>query len=99
MYVAKEGTIYKSEILKLCEPESFENEEQSNFELDDINNTECSVFLPIIIVVPVRLGLDKIEPCYYSIVKTLLSSDLSLGIIGGKPNSSLFFIGFQSKSF
>ena len=91
MYVAKENTIYKDEIFKLCEPtRGIEQEEE-----EEDSDNETPVFHPVIIVVPVRLGLDTIEECYYSLLRTLLSSTLSIGIIGGKPNSSLYFIGFQ----
>ena len=86
MYVAKEGTVYIDAVEKLCGGE--ENTEQ--------DEEEASIFHPVIISIPVRLGMDTIESCYLSVIKGYLCSPLTLGIIGGKPNSSLYFIGFQN---
>lgn len=88
MYVAKEGTVYIDAIEKLCENQ----ENDSDEDLED-----SKIFHPVIIAIPVRLGMDTVEECYYPMIKSFLCSPLSLGIIGGKPNSSLYFIGFQNE--
>lgn len=88
MYVAKENTIYKDVLHRLCKtaPAGMSEEECT---------TVPTNFKPVLIVIPCRPGINTIEESYIPVLKSFLSSPLSLGIIGGKPNLSLYFIGFQ----
>lgn len=49
----------------------------------------------LILLVPVKLGSDKFNPIYGPCLTSLLTLDFCIGIIGGRPKHSLFFIGYQ----
>ena len=49
-----------------------------------------------LIIVPQRLGLEKVDIGYYPLIKEILGCRLSMGILGGKRASALYFIGYQN---
>uniref|UniRef100_A0A182XKI5 Cysteine protease n=1 Tax=Anopheles quadriannulatus TaxID=34691 RepID=A0A182XKI5_ANOQN len=49
----------------------------------------------LILLVPLRLGTDKLNPIYNECLKAMLSLDYCIGIIGGRPKHSLYFVGYQ----
>lgn len=49
----------------------------------------------LILLVPLRLGTEKLNPIYNDCLKAMLSLDSCIGIIGGRPKHSLFFVGYQ----
>lgn len=50
---------------------------------------------PLILLVPVRLGLEKFNSVYAPPLTALFSLKQGIGIIGGRPKHSMYFIGFQ----
>lgn len=49
----------------------------------------------LILLIPLRLGGEQMNPTYDSCLKGLLSLEQCIGIIGGKPKHSQYFIGWQ----
>ncbi|KAI0198682.1 cysteine protease atg4 [Astrocystis sublimbata] len=56
-------------------------------------------FHPTVILVGTRLGIDKITPVYWEALTAALQMPQSIGIAGGRPSSSHFFIGVQGLYF
>ncbi|KAJ7992738.1 hypothetical protein DPEC_G00281780 [Dallia pectoralis] len=86
VHVAQDCTLYLDDVVRLCEQTLSEG------------STENSPgWKSVIILVPVRLGGDTLNPTYIRCVKNLLSLEHCIGIIGGKPKHSLFFVGYQDE--
>ncbi|XP_076040366.1 cysteine protease ATG4B-like isoform X2 [Oratosquilla oratoria] len=50
---------------------------------------------PLILFIPLRLGLSEINPIYVNGIKKCLRMPQSLGLIGGKPNHASYFVGYM----
>jgi len=53
------------------------------------------IFTPVLILVGVRLGIDRVTPAYWEGLKASLQLPQSIGIAGGRPSSSHYFFGLQ----
>ncbi|KAL7807718.1 protease required for autophagy [Trichoderma aethiopicum] len=52
-------------------------------------------FRPTLILIRTRLGIDKITPIYWEPLIATLQMPQSVGIAGGRPSSSHYFVGSQ----
>ncbi|XP_056442026.1 cysteine protease atg4da [Gadus chalcogrammus] len=118
VYVAQDCTVYKEDVLQLCEPSPSRDKGpqissngpqissngpqiSSNGPQISSNGPQISTIGPdttwksVIILVPVRLGGEALNPAYIECVKRILKLECCIGIIGGKPKHSLYFVGFQ----
>ncbi|XP_011169131.1 cysteine protease ATG4D [Solenopsis invicta] len=66
--------------------------------MQDVENVCCTPDgrrKALILLVPLRLGADKLNPVYAPCLTALLTLDTCIGVIGGRPRHSLYFIGYQ----
>ena len=56
-------------------------------------------FIPTLILMGVRLGIDRITSVYWDALKDLLCLPQSVGIAGGRPSSSHYFFAIQGDQF
>ncbi|KAG8548732.1 hypothetical protein GDO81_024391, partial [Engystomops pustulosus] len=52
---------------------------------------------PLVLLIPLRLGLSEINEAYIETLKHCFMLPQSLGVIGGRPNSAHYFIGYVGK--
>lgn len=49
---------------------------------------------PVLLIIPLRLGLNDINPIYFPGLKKCFEIPGNVGMIGGRPNQALYFIGY-----
>ncbi|XP_037070026.1 cysteine protease ATG4B-like [Pollicipes pollicipes] len=59
----------------------------------DCRGTSGAWRRPLLLVVPLRLGLSELNPVYASGVRACFTVPHVVGIIGGTPNHALYFVG------
>ncbi|PSN62914.1 autophagy-related protein-like protein 4 [Corynespora cassiicola Philippines] len=67
--------------------------------LRDVAVDEDGKFQPTLILVGTRLGIDQVTPVYWEALKASLQMKQSVGIAGGRPSASHYFVGTQGNGF
>lgn len=49
---------------------------------------------PLLLIVPLRLGLSEVNPVYINCIKKSFEIPGTVGMVGGRPNQALYFIGY-----
>ncbi|KAF3210432.1 Cysteine protease atg4 [Orbilia oligospora] len=60
--------------------------------------SDDGVFHPTLVLVGIRLGIERVTPVYWEALKSSLMMPQSVGIAGGRPSASHYFIGVQGQS-
>ncbi|XP_013118471.1 cysteine protease ATG4D isoform X2 [Stomoxys calcitrans] len=97
IYVAKDCTIYMGDIEAECsipEPTPKSHVPWRKTQTPKSNEVKSN-WKSLIVLIPLRLGTEKLNPVYAHCLKLLLSTEYCIGIIGGRPKHSLYFVGFQ----
>nr|CAD7461998.1 unnamed protein product [Timema tahoe] len=95
IHVALDNTVVINEIKQLCRFKVLSvNPSSLHYRGEGLDLLGSSgEWKPLLLIVPLRLGLSDINPVYVQGLKTCFTFKQSLGVIGGKPNHALYFIG------
>lgn len=89
IHVALDNTVVTKDILQQC---TVNNDRGDSTSIPD--NSNVSEWMPLLLIVPLRLGLSEINPTYINGLKLCFQTSQSIGVIGGKPNQALYLIGY-----
>jgi len=84
VHVAMDNTLILDEIRKLCQIPN----------LITKSNDSQNIWKPLVIIIPLRLGLNDVNAEYIDQIKSCFRLPQTLGFIGGKPNHAHYFIGY-----
>ncbi|KAI3623661.1 ATG4 [Malassezia furfur] len=63
--------------------------------VDDVVAASHDWTRPVLVLVAQRLGLDEVPKAYRTALKQLFAFPQSVGVAGGRPSSSVYFVGSQ----
>ncbi|OXU30109.1 hypothetical protein TSAR_003785 [Trichomalopsis sarcophagae] len=90
IHVALDNTLVVNDVVQQCRVEG-----ATTAEVDGEKPLKApSQWKPLLLLIPLRLGLSEINPIYINGLKTSFQFPQSLGLIGGKPSHALYFIGY-----
>jgi len=111
MYVPSDGVVYIDKVTQICTQPKEKSNARTNVvnhsyphpqNVDESFQVEISgegsdAWNSLLILIPIRLGVDRINPIYFKSLLTCLRFPQSIGIIGGKPKQSFYFVGAQDE--
>ncbi|KAG8448234.1 hypothetical protein GDO86_015363 [Hymenochirus boettgeri] len=101
VYVSMDNTVVIEDIKTMCkyQPHSSSMAQsdfhQSAWSRCTDTSGQSSGWRPLLLIVPLRLGINHINPVYIDAFKGCFKMSQSLGALGGKPNNAYYFIGFS----
>ncbi|KAB1253262.1 Cysteine protease ATG4A [Camelus dromedarius] len=105
VYVSMDNTVVIEDIKKMCCTLTLSADTAAESAPDSLNASTqrrgpsaCRpAWKPLLLIVPLRLGINQINPVYVDAFKECFKMPQSLGALGGKPNNAYYFIGFLGK--
>ncbi|KAL2304350.1 hypothetical protein Nmel_013096 [Mimus melanotis] len=102
VYVSMDNTVVIEDIKKMCwSPAQSSGVAHSSAHLHRSalgqNKNTAGLYRgwkPLLLIIPLRLGINHINPVYIDAFKECFKMPQSLGALGGKPNNAYYFIGF-----
>ncbi|KAM9667946.1 cysteine protease ATG4A isoform 4-T4 [Dama dama] len=102
VYVSMDNTVVIEDIKKMCRTLSLSADIPAERPLESLTASTqskgpsacCTAWKPLLLIVPLRLGINQINPVYVDAFKECFKMPQSLGALGGKPNNAYYFIGF-----
>ncbi|XP_061454988.1 cysteine protease ATG4A isoform X1 [Rhineura floridana] len=102
VYVSMDNTVVIEDIKKMCQ---FPSQTWPSSHCSPLSHRSvlsrnkspagfCCGWKPLLLIVPLRLGINHINPVYVDAFKECFKMPQSLGALGGKPNNAYYFIGF-----
>ncbi|ODN02098.1 Cysteine protease ATG4B [Orchesella cincta] len=97
LHIAMDSTVVKSEIKKACFTTSGHALPISVPPAYIVSTPRPDAkWKPLLLVVPLRLGLSDLNEAYVPGIKAAFEIPQNIGIIGGRPNHALYFIGYAA---
>ncbi|KFD72515.1 hypothetical protein M514_15351 [Trichuris suis] len=109
VHVAMDNIIFLDDVMRTCRSSAFQhsatvdghlnankmgNSEPTESENDSLKNPKAAFeWRPLLLLLPLRLGLTQLNPCYVPALLEMFKCPNSLGMLGGRPNHALYFIG------
>uniref|UniRef100_A0A8C1DLS6 Cysteine protease n=1 Tax=Cyprinus carpio carpio TaxID=630221 RepID=A0A8C1DLS6_CYPCA len=108
VYVSMDNTVVIEDIKKQCKQPGRESRSragpcgrgevpasgQSCSETPHLRSQRPLDWRPLLLVIPLRMGINSINPVYIQAFKECFKMPQSCGVLGGKPNLAYYFIGF-----
>ncbi|XP_033085356.1 cysteine protease ATG4B isoform X2 [Trachypithecus francoisi] len=104
VHIAMDNTVVMEEIRRLCRTSvpcagatafpADSDRHCNGFPAGAEVTNRLSPWRPLVLLIPLRLGLTDINEAYVETLKHCFMMPQSLGVIGGKPNSAHYFIGY-----
>lgn len=93
--VATDGVVYLDEVRKASMVHVGKSDVDDAQKARHQKGSPPKLSRPVLILVGVRLGLEGVHPTYHEAIRLLFTFPQCVGIAGGRPSSSYYFVGYQ----